>query len=387
MGLLETAAAFAVAMILFATMVTGIVEALVRLVALRALVLEQALLNFAREELTRLGVASGPEPRHRHDVDAAKDDGAAGLVAALVYNPASDEEPGRVPTSGTRQPFAWAARCRRRHRQIDKLSTYAFVQRFAKTELGRDLAEAGEDYLRSRLVDLVRTFERYTAASAEVFRKRIQTITLVVAILFAFAANIDAVRVFRALQENTAARATLLAEAELAAAANAAARARLELRLDQATGGEVPDLDSETVASLGNTTEELTKEVQALRSSGELPIGWRYFPYAQADATDGDVAWEVTREHLRWLAGVLLGGVLIGLGGPFWLRVFTGLSNLLVTLKPFGGGNPEIVTERPDERPATRDALDRREIVDVFKIAAGKVVAPQTPSSLPSAND
>jgi hypothetical protein len=197
MELLTAVAAFAVAMILFSTLVTGVVEIVIRLLALRAGTLAEAVTMMARQDvvpmLKRLGIAT----------DATTE---ARIVCALTRNPAlGTENLGSCEPSG-----AWLAP-RESRRRIDALSTFALLQRLAKTDVGRELAGKAEAQLRPALLDTQRTFERYAAASRELFRKRAQTLSFAVAIVVAFGLNVDATRLFQHLAQSRETREQLIA--------------------------------------------------------------------------------------------------------------------------------------------------------------------------------
>ncbi len=360
--MLTAVAAFAVAMILFSTLVTGVVEIVIRLLALRAGTLAEAVTMMTRHDivplLKRLGIATD-------DLTEAR------IVCALTRNPALCTR-----ELGTCEPSAAWLAPRESRRRIDALSTFALLQRLAKTEVGRDLAGKAEAQLRPALLDIQRTFERYAAASRELFRKRAQTLSFAVAIVVAFGLNVDATRLFQHLATSGEAREQLLANAEAITAANVAARARLEAALaapqDLGTpatpiepGATPPSLE-EPLRRLEASTSELRAEAKHLQAY-DLPIGFAEFPYSRDTWAD-----KTTRDWIGWAVNVMLAGILIGLGGPFWFKVYTNLSQILPAIGALGGGSKELVSQPASDAPAIHEAERREEdVVTTFRIAAG----------------
>jgi hypothetical protein len=354
MEILTAVAAFAVAMILFSTLVTGIVEIAIRGLSLRAHVLAKAVFRMVQDEiLRRLDELQDPPPAEKREPEA--------IVTALTRNPVLVPAGQGLSTRG----LSGYVSCRKR---IDALSTFAFLQRLAKSSIGKHLAAEADERLRPILLDFSRTHERYAAASREAFRKRAHAISLAVAMLLAFSINVDAVRLFQHLSDNREAREVLIAQAEAAVEANRAALASLEASL--AAGDPAAD------AAAGQTAEEITAAIASLRSQIEgltalgLPIGWGHFPYSDESAQT--VADGVKIPTLaEWFLGTLLAGILIGLGGPFWFKVYSNLSQVLPALGALGGGSKELVSDPAADAPAVQEAEVKEDIVTTFRIAAG----------------
>lgn len=303
MELLGAVAAFAVIMIVFSTAVSGVVEALLRLSAERPEVLFRAVRGFANDALVQwieksarkegetLFVdgakfqppAKGWEPRPENDDDMRrkvyfevlgdletvtdeepdefrgrfldayvarkKQDGLDRVVDQLTLNPLNLSQ-GNVSVAGrgflARRRTLWTA-------GIDSLTTYALIQRLAKSEVGGQLAETARGELRPILEDLSRTFERYVASSNEVFRKNANGVAVFVAFALAFGTNFDASRVFTHLVKNPSIAEALIAQGEEAARANALAAERLADRLEALA----PSKDQ-----TGQTERETTDNVQ-----------------------------------------------------------------------------------------------------------------------------
>ena len=74
----------------------------------------------------------------------------------------------------------------------------------------------------------------------------------------------------------------------------------------------------------------------------------------------------------HWVVLTALAGFLIGLGGPFWFRVFSGLSQIAQMLRSIGIGGkkaePEGTTADPQTPPD--DPAKPKDVIDAFVVAA-----------------
>ncbi|MFV0475160.1 MAG: hypothetical protein ACK5MQ_13280 [Pikeienuella sp.] len=366
MEILEGAAAFAVVMIVLSTIVTGIAEAFLRLLAVRQQVLAEAIERLIIDEIV---------PSAKEKLKGLLDlDGDGKLSAADL---------DRLMAQMTQSPLAGPGRAIRLSAMRfghERITTYALLQRLAKSDLGAALAKFGRAELRARLLDIGRSYERYAAAAAERYRFKAHRYTAIAAVIFAFAANVEAGRVFTYLMDDPGARQALFAQAEQAKAAH---DAMLE-RLDAAMAANAPPA---TLEELSDKTAALSRSLAAFREETGLPIGPDYFPYcgkglpaiigladepAAEDAGPGCGGGADWSKRAGWFLYTLLAGVLIGLGGPFWYRVYASLSRIVGFARSIGAGG-EVIDENAADQPASRKALTDEDIVATFEIArAGK---------------
>lgn len=360
MEILEGAAAFAVVMIVLSTIVTGISEAFLRLLAVRQIVLANAIERLIVDEIV---------PSVKTELTGVLDaDGDGRLCAGDVEMLKDKLSLSPLTVKALRIPFA---SMRFGH---ERITTYSLLQRIAKSELGDALAKSGRSELRAKLTDIARTYERYAAAAAERFRYKAHRYTAIAAVLFAFGANIDAGRVFVYLMDDPGARQTLFSRAEEAKASNDAAVARLKAAQ---TGAEEAALDE-----VSDAIDGLSDTLVAFRTDIRLPIGPSYYPYCGSGLSELTIfgwnldgvfaatgcAGNVDRSYFGWAAYTLLAGVLIGLGGPFWYRVYAALSRILSVARSVRAGG-ETIDENAADQPASRKALTQEDIVTTFQIA------------------
>ncbi len=377
MHMLESAMAFAVAMIIFSTIVTGLVEALLRLLALRQKSLGRAIESLLRQEvLPALVKALTEAKKKKTELDSALSKAEAwhgkvsDVIADFTVNPLGDKS--------AKSSQGWWDR---RLGNIDELTTYSFLQRLAKSDLADEITQLDDDRLAAYLANISRTYERYIAASHELYRKWSYVVTTVAAMLFAVAYNVDAGRVYVHLMDDPATRTSLIEQADQAMEENRKAVQSLKVLL-----GELEeDRDGDPLAE--KTESEVLAEIKAtrialntLREDSRLPVGPSLWPYCMGGdwmACDEDRATTaLSLDFAFWVLNVLLAGVLIGLGGPFWSKVYTRLAQLAGRI-PGMRGNAELVDDGDDAPPQAKKAA--HDPVAAFRIASGDVTVKSAP--------
>ena len=135
------------------------------------------------------------------------------------------------------------------------------------------------------------------------YKRRSQVVLLVIGIAVAGLANADTVEVTTRLWKEDAVRASIVAEASQAVEAGSAEELQRKL---------------EERASVIDGVKQL-----------DLPIGWNE---ANGQAKDLDIA-DGDDSTLAWLAGVLITGVALSFGAPFWFDALSKLSRLRISGK------------------------------------------------------
>ena len=353
MTFISTIMAFALVMIMLATAVSGIVELILRLGRVRASILRQVVKSLVKDVIAPSTKEHLPGDDPGNLLDEA---GQAALVEALVRNPTIPPETEKQRTFLGRLFFDGIGFGNSPH--VDELSTASFVQRLAKTEAGKALAAQGEETMAEMVKDFSNTFERYTAASSELFRKRAHSLSIVVAIVLAFGANIDATRIVSILHKSPETRELLLKNSD-----------EILKKLEK------PDAETKPEQDLQKSVEALKSEIGSLNATYKLPIGWGEYPFCSESRGAGDDARCAEggggfSTFLTWVFNALLAGVLIGLGGPFWYRVFSGLSQTAQLLKVFGGRSGEVVSDMKVTPENAEPKAAGEEMVSLFKTSA-----------------
>lgn len=238
-------------------------------------------------------------------------------------------------------------------KNVDTLTTYAFVQRLAETDIGKAF---GEEIEARTLKALTRSFERFNAAANELFRKRARTMTMASAILLAFSINVPATPIFRHLFENQDVSQTIIADIE-----EVAKEAGL---IENGDEGEPAPPEPENEGT-EQPLDEIVSIITDTRGTFGLPLGYSEewltetcgeFKQKPLIVTKDTNLEDRLRHRLApithctgkesfwfWALNVVLSGLLIGLGGPFWYRVYASLSHSAQLVRAFRG-NPRPET-------------------------------------------
>lgn len=372
MHMLESAMAFAVVMIIFSTIVTGLVEAMLRTYALRQRTLGRTLKLFLKTEL---------QPDLEEALKQAKSavqtvDDAASKIEKMVKDFTAN------PVKSERK--SWLARVfAPRLESIDELTSYSFLQRLAKSEMSETIRQLDDAQLNNYLANITRTYDRYMAASTEFYRKKSHILTVLVAMSLAIIFNVPAARVYMHLMDNPETRVELINNADQAIADNKEAQAEMRqfwLEQEQIAKGVLPSAsdDQAETAEVEQKITALRDTLESLRTDTGLPIGPSLWPYCAG--TKGAEVLECSPEaeeqrnalsYLYWLFNVLLAGALIGLGGPFWAKVYTRLAQFAG--RPLAGAsdNPELVGAEDAGLADPKKAAQNP--AAAFRIAAGDV--------------
>ncbi len=372
MELLESAMAFAVVMIMFSTLVSGIVEFVFKLFAMRESNLQTTIEGLFNSVIW-------PRMKHRLHVEGtiAEDNDIAGIreefVKSMIDNPAAGQ-PSRL--------FKYIPTFRQNH--VDTLTLLSFAERLGRTKVGTAILEEGEEHLNVLITEFTRSFDRFGRAASEVFKKKTHYASMVIGILMALVVNVDAGRLFTSLVENPTLRGGLISQVEEAVKTNKEATNQLKDVMKQLDEGSY---DGKIVEEFKLQSENILTVTKALEGQG-LPIGHDYFPMCQVNSNkycklEG---FKYFSAYLAWIFMCVLAGILIGLGGPFWFRFFSGLSQVFQVLKALGVGGRQPQQESTDSSPAEKNPEDTAKpqtIKDAFVTAA---IVYAYPSGTGSAN-
>jgi hypothetical protein len=298
--------------------------------------------------------------------------------------------------------------------ELSSMTMMQFADRLADTAVGKAIARGGSDYVDHAINDLAQKFERFGAASSQRFQDHARFWCVLVSILLAFIANVDAVRVFQVLVNDDMVTSGIIArygsavdegaqrpqdvaeslqlieslhaqgvvEAdEVEAFKKNIAAAQLKIAELRDTGLPI------TVESwpfctgvLGNTgrsaeTESKTgmRNVAVAPTAAEAKPADRKCMAITASLVSQQGLTEVVRRIVSgggfiWFLSVLLAGVLVGLGAPFWFDLARGLTRGAQVMRAAGGGSKD----EPKAAPTTTDpnaSPPPRTPVEAFKVA------------------
>ena len=252
---------------------------------------------------------------------------------------------------------------------LDTLSEDEFKTRFSASSTGKALAaKMDAPGFEAGLQKLYEQFIAYGHAATEDFSRIARRHSLVFAAMLAFGANIDAFNLLETYLAQPALRGAIIAKYESSAktgaadpqtadapATNASPSRKIDelekLLLSAAPGKkdeieakarEARDAIQATESAYADTRQVLT------HATTTFPAGWDRYPGCDTGNTDPrcsallalapghpEASWaggsalsalnNDTSRALRWLFGVILSVVMLGLGAPFWIQTINGL--------------------------------------------------------------
>ena len=407
MELLDAAIAFALTLAALATVVTVIMEIVLRSVLMRKKNLVQ-LMRMLNDELPEGPLGLDEQERWA-------------FFRKVVENPAeglSTRVPAELPKDTTAGRAIDAVGWRELRRGVyDKVSMEHVLRRLVELSKVEKLAAAAGDTLASELYRLAGKYEEFGASVSASFKRRSQIWSIVFGVALAVVVNVDGMRIFEAyLAKPDLARTVAAREDQFLAAYEAAEQRKREIFAQQEAVREAASALEKARAEHGKESSQakaaatklesedskladLTRPEEIRRLSLDarqqineivalgVPIGIEYFPHCrllkenQLFTTcagplwpaDGDSA--VWSERFRfmgyvilWLVPVLVTGLLIGLGAPFWFDVAKRLAQVREMFSGTASDSSRLAARDADGDPDLRAAIVERVVDD----AAGK---------------
>lgn len=355
---LESVLAFALSMIIFSTLVSIIVEGLNGILARRALGLQQMMSRFFDDLLWdkfRFGIIARYAPGMAPTKEKLRED----FLEEVTRNFSGGRHNGNCPR--------WIYKRWRALRDRQFLTLDEFVRRLANTDAGRAIGRYDQAEMKTVIQDLAYKFVDHASDARLYFRKKTRFISIVVSILLAGFANIDAFRLFDQFTHSPGIVRTLLAEdtkvirnyeASTAAAGKEDAKQPSKKQPENGSSNQAPKPDA-SESGLEAQLAKVRDRIGELSSNG-LALGKGYYPFCTIDSTDAaceshvsaaadkckndkktdteikkcqDESLAVQKTLKRdlldgfyWLFRIFLTGMLIGLGGPFWFDFYLNLS-------------------------------------------------------------
>lgn len=381
MDLLDAILAFALTLAAFATVVTILLEIAFRVLRLKS------------QDQARL--------IHRLAVDcfeAVREPAATGGPSLDVIRRKVLRNPF-APAPETPERGFWA-RWREAGTLYEDVSLEHTLRRLLEVPglIGEEAAAVTAE-LQRKLDDVARKYDEYRSALAERFKRHAQWWSVVVGLVLAVVLNVDGLRILELYLQDPVVRQRAIEMLQPAATPTEAVES-------PQTPAETPPEAAESLPAPAVTTPDTTKpkdveeEVARLRrqldllAGLDLPIGWSYFPYCAAPPEgppgagssdlrcppDGGKFDPASKAFLAWLLQVLVTGLLMGLGAPFWYDV---ARRLAAVRSAFGGkGSAEERHRGADgkENPWARKQLIERVVADFMTLRAASRAAPRAPS-------
>jgi hypothetical protein len=390
MQILEAALAFAITMLVLSLICSSFVEIIHRIGKMREAGLkyllgqmfDQVIAKYLKaEDLTKLpGFASLP--------NEVKTDTTQLLQTArdsFVKRMSANRAPMGVTPDATPTPSSLPQPQPSRvsllgGRELTSLTPAEFMERLGSMDVGQLIKKANDDAngagaaaadaVDAILKDVAQKFEAFGKEAGTYFEGRARLLSVCVAIVFAFAIRVDAIELFNTYLRDPNARNKVIEQTQAVTAQHKAATEAAEA-LQKASGGtpnpdvkkQVDAIQKEWKAAIDNTRSTVKQY-----SDLGLPIGWTkenasLNPWAptcgKEDGTfrvikKGETCKEGEKPDvvgcwnmIALAASLLLGGILIGLGGPFWYDTVMGLSNIRNIARELTGGSTKGDSKAP----------------------------------------
>jgi len=315
MQALDAALAFAITMLILAMVVTTLVETLHRLFGLREKGLAILLGNFYDRILAS---RSGGLLRGAGD---ARADARRAFIEMMTINRGPV---GQAPMTALNRSLVVDASSEDRKflnwiwsgRRLGSLTLTAFMERLGGSEYGAQLvtqaSTAGEKGIEWVLKDVAQKFDAFGAEASEYFESRARLLSVIVGFVLAFAINVNALALFETFMKRPDVTQSVIARGESATKSYET----LQQQVNTLKASAKETTSEEARATVQKAADEAAAAVESLQSVG-VPIGWNTESVA-----------DLRRSPMMSVLGLFLGGLLIGLGGPFWYKAVQTLTGV-----------------------------------------------------------
>jgi len=395
MQILEAALAFGITMFVLSMISSSFVEIIHRAARMREAGLKHMLNQLFDQVLKRYFTADadGKVPAFGKNLDEVR----AAFVAQMSANRAPVPVGDAPAPKSEKTVFQRGTSIFLPGDELKTLTPGEFMERLGSTDFGKVIHDANAaigataaDKVDAVLKDVAQKFEAFGRESSAFFENRARLLTVLVAIVFAFTIRADAIEIFNTYLRDPNARNTVIEQskaetAQYEAAIKAAEALKAAAPAQALPEAQVAALKRDLQASMDNTRSKATQYADL-----GLPIGW-----TKENATLNPWAWlckvggtsrvvskddpcidgqktEVGWVALRVAASLLLGGILIGLGGPFWYGAVTGLSNIRNVMRDrtdSGAKAPDTARAPAETSDAGPDKPQPITPVGAFKVA------------------
>ena len=387
MQLIEAALAFAITMLALSLVVSSFVEIIHRIFSMREAGLkyvlgqmfDQVLAKYVTPAVTRAVAADTTITA------AARNDRVRALLTgartAFVERMSANRAPmGVTPKATPTDPAAQVAANPPRAfglwsgRDLAAMTPAEFMERLGSIDVGQAVAEAdaaatqaaqqagatAADAVNVVLKDVAQKFEAFGKEASVYFEGRARLLSVVVAMALAFLAHVDAVDLFKTYLRDPNARAKVIEQSEKVTAQYKAAKEAAEAvnKIVPDANAATPDVKAQVEKIKQDWTEAIGKVDATVKQYADLgvPLGWTDERIERAKMYDlvwtcrdpnkkegegcgslwkdcGKNGWRrVIWARVPTSPGVwfylFLGGLLVGLGAPFWYNAVTGLTNI-----------------------------------------------------------
>ena len=383
MQILSAALAFAITMLILSLVTNVLVETFHRLLRMRSVGLKLMLGHLFDRVIAPL--LSGPD-------SAVSAQQRAEFIDMMTVNRAptgtafrgdiSRTSDGQATGEGDEGFFRWPWNGRR----LDKLSVEGFMARLGGSGFSDEIRAAGTGSVAGLdlvLADIGQKFADFGNEASLFFQQRARFTAVVISVLVAWFVYVHPYDIFStfmrdpkvtaAVIEMQDATMTEFEENEKALAASQNAHAKAE-EAQATAGGDAASEDKlveDAAKEVTAAKEKLLDSVASLQRAG-VPIGWTKSRLDNAGFCEWspfvrlDLPYPCTGAGFTTAIWLILGGFLVGLGGPFWFDLVKSLSSIRSVLGAGGAkaGDPAPPGQNDTSSSALKSAIDH------FKVSA-----------------
>lgn len=395
MQVIEAALAFAITMLVLSIVCSALVETIHRIFGMREAGFRKMLGEIFDHVLAPYAGAEGKEQFQAR----------MSSIRCPVGMTSSRIEP-KMPTTRWERVFEWIETLWR-GRGMSSHTTAVFMERLGTSPIGKELVRKVEAAVRAKvdaaprseadaekerkkavdcaLQDVAQKFEAFGREASTFFERRARLLAVIVAIVVAFLLHVDAVDLFETLMRDPNSRSAVLATQDDAL--------RWAKRIE--AGAAKLEKAAPSTEEIRTAAADMKQAESHLRDLG-VPIGWTdkrleqtnfwgwsrdtcEAPGLPATQIDPSKPCDQGKKRVRKLPvgiptdltlclGLILGGLLIGLGAPFWTDVIASFTRVGDVARIIPGVDVPAIPPVPPpggELPTPQP----RTPVDVFKTA------------------
>lgn len=209
-----------------------------------------------------------------------------------------------------------------------------------------NLIEEAEDDIEKLRINIEDWFNTAMDRVSDWYKRRTHRIIFVIGIVLTFILNADSIMIMKVLYSEPSVRAAVLNQANEFAKQEGAQSGTAQPPANGQTSGQASDAEIErSVKQAQARLDARIKDYTVLENLG-VPVGWSNKGTQVARRPGVDVRKNPARFLLAWLlkiAGLLITGVAISFGAPFWFDLLNRFISFRTALKP-----PEAT---PEKRP------------------------------------
>jgi hypothetical protein len=346
MDLLGAGLAFAVTMLAMSIVVTASVETIHRLMGLREKGLRVMLEHFYEAEIARHVGPTSENAKETFLEEMTRNRAPAGNVMMPMAAKRAQNRDAMGPSADSAVKsesdyhflsWIWGGR------RLGSLSLEDFMGRLGGSPTGDAIATAGRDLgneaVDTVLRDLAHKFDEFGRETSEYFSARARLLSVCVALVIAWQCYVNPYDLFAKFLTSPALAESVIKQApELLQRADEVQR-RLDATLQktQSAGGETTDAKTAAAEQATSALKDIRstqKEIVSSMSTLGVPIGWTDERLGAAGFARSDTFFVVyprlddLKRAIPTVAWLVLGGLLVGLGAPFWRDVVLSLTNL-----------------------------------------------------------